>query len=57
MSAADPKVVDFKTAKKNKERQKYNALVMQTFKDMEHADRRAFLEKKAEIEHAGRERL
>lgn len=56
MSAPD-KVVDFKSAKKKVERERYNALVLKTFADMAHADKRAFLEKKAEVERAGRERL
>ena len=34
-----------------------NALILQTFDDFEHADKRAFLERKADVERAGRERF
>lgn len=55
--SAITKIVNLKAAKKEREREKYNALVMQAFKSMEHADKRAFLEKKAEVERVGRESL
>ena len=35
----------------------YSALVMKTFDAFEHADRREFLEKKAAVERAARQRL
>lgn len=43
--------------KKAKEREAYKDLVMQTYKDFEHRDRRNFLEKKSSVERAARNRL
>lgn len=57
MNSLPPKIIDLKAAKKDRERQRYNMLVMTTFKDMEHANRRAFLDKKAAVEIANREKL
>lgn len=50
-------VVDLAATKKRRERERYNALVLKTFKDMEHADKRELLDQKAEIQIKGRERL
>lgn len=50
-------VVDFKAARKERERRRYADLVMKTFSDMEHADKRAVLDRKAEVQIAARERL
>lgn len=41
----------------NKVNKAYQDLVMQVWADMDHADRRDFLEKKAEVERAARRRL
>jgi hypothetical protein len=56
MSKESP-VIDLKAAKAERERKCYAALVLQKFSDMEHADKRAFLDRKAEVEIAARERL
>ena len=40
-----------------KAKEKQSDLVLAAFDDMEHADKREFLNKKAEIERAGRKRL
>lgn len=43
--------------KKANEREKYASLVMQTFDSFEHQDKREFLERRAAVEHAARQRL
>ena len=55
MSAA--KIETLADAKKRLARQKYNALVLKTFDDMTHQEKRGFLERRAAIEAASRERL
>lgn len=51
------KVEALSDAKKRLEKARYNRLVLKAFNDMEHADKRAFLDKKAVIEAANREKL
>jgi hypothetical protein len=50
-------VIDLKKAKKDRERERYNDLVMKTFRDFEHADKREVLDRKAEVQLNARERL
>lgn len=50
-------VVSLGDAKRAHDKQRYADLVMQTFRDAEHADRRKFLDRKAEVQIAARERL
>lgn len=45
------------TRKKANERRKYADLVMQTFNDFEHQDKRRLLERRSAVEHAARQRL
>ncbi|WP_185973500.1 hypothetical protein [Mesorhizobium sp. WSM4303] len=52
-----PKVVSLKEAKEQAARKKYAALVLSKFDDFEHADKREFLQRKAEVENASRQRL
>lgn len=40
-----------------REKQRYNALVSQTFEDFERADRRQLLDRKAEVQLAAKQRL
>ena len=44
-------------ARKRKERQEYAALVLKAWDDLEHQDKREFLERRSDVERAGRERL
>jgi hypothetical protein len=46
-----------KEAKARIEKKRYAALVMQTWDDMEHAEKREMLDRKAEVQIAARERL
>lgn len=39
------------------DREAYGAAVLKSFDDFEHADKLAFLERKAEVERAGREHM
>ncbi len=55
-SAADVPV-DMNAARKKRERKRYADLVMKTYCDMDHADKRAFLDRKADVQIAARERL
>jgi len=57
MASRDEKVVSLKQAKEQAERRKYAALVLKTYDDFEHADRREFLDRKAAIENASRQKL
>lgn len=52
-----PAVVNLASAKQARDRTRYAALVMKVWDDMEHADRRVFLDRKAEVQIAARERL
>lgn len=51
------KVAILSEAKKAKEDENYNRLVLKAFDDMEHHDKRQILDKKAEVQIAARERL
>jgi hypothetical protein len=51
------KVESLADAKKRIADRKYKDLVMQTFKDFEHRDKREQLEKRAAVEAAAKERL
>lgn len=44
-------------AKKRKEREAYSRLVLKAWDDMEHADKRQVLDRKAEVQIRSRERL
>lgn len=48
---------DIKQFKKRREREKYNALVLAAYDALEHADKRAMLDQKAEVQIKARERL
>lgn len=48
---------DLQSVKKDRARAVYKDLVMQTFNDFEHQDRRDFLERKSSVERAARNRL
>ena len=50
-------VVMLPQAKKQREKKRYADLVMKTYRDMEHADKREFLERKSAVERASRQRL
>lgn len=52
-----PKVISLKEAKEQAKRKKYAALVLSKFDDFEHADKREFLDRKAAIENASRQKL
>jgi hypothetical protein len=49
--------VSLADAKKKREREAYNRLVLQKFDEMEHADKRKVLDHKAEVQIKARERL
>jgi len=51
------KPVSLSDARKQREKERYAALVLKTFNDFEHEDRREFLERRAEVERSGRERI
>lgn len=51
------KVTDLSQARRDKERRDYGNLVLAAWDDMSHAERRAFLEKKAAVENANRQKL
>lgn len=51
------KLISLAEAKKKREREAYNRLVLQKFDEFEHADKREFLDKKSEIQIKARERL
>lgn len=57
MKSSLSKIVDLKAAKKEQERKRYADLVMQKFNDFEHADKREFLDRKAEVQIKARETL
>jgi hypothetical protein len=57
MKSGPAKVVDLKAAKKEQERKRYAALVLKTFDEFEHADKREVLDRKAEVQIKARERL
>jgi hypothetical protein len=57
MSPTAGSVVNLADAKKERKRKKYADLVMKVFNEMEHADKRAVLDKAAEVQIAARERL
>jgi hypothetical protein len=50
-------IKDFDAAKKERAHKEYAALVMSKFREAEHADKCTFLERKASVEHAARQRL
>lgn len=49
--------VSLNAEKASKERKDYAELVMSAYRDLEHADKRSFIEKKAAVEKAARQRL
>ena len=49
--------ISLKAEKASKDRKEYAELVMNTYRDFEHADKRLFAEKRAAVERAARERL
>lgn len=49
--------INLADAKKKREREAYNRLVLQTFDKMAHADKRKTLDLKAEVQIKARERL
>lgn len=50
-------VVDLKSARTELVRKAYSNLVLGAFDDLEHADKREFLDRKAAVENASRQRL
>lgn len=50
-------IADLKSRKKEIERKTYSDLVLKTYSDFEHADKREFRDKKSAIERAARQRL
>lgn len=57
---ADPgrrEVISLAGIKKQREKERYAALVMKVWDDWEHADKRALLDKKGEVQIKARERL
>jgi hypothetical protein len=50
-------VVSLKQAKEDIARKRYAEQVLKSFEDMEHAEKREFLQRKAEVENASRQRL
>jgi hypothetical protein len=54
---SEPVVLDLAAAKAERDRKRYAALVMKAWDDQEHAEKRAFLDRKAEVQIAARERL
>jgi hypothetical protein len=50
-------IKSLKPAREAKKREDYKALVMHTFEKFEHADKREFINKRAEVERKARERL
>lgn len=57
MNATPTKVADLKAAKQERERKLYAALVLATYDDFEHDDKRKALDIKAEAQIKARERL
>ena len=51
------KIVSLSETKKAVERKRYAALVMAAYDDMEHADKRAMLDRRAKVQIEARERL
>jgi hypothetical protein len=51
------KPIDFASARKAQKDREYRSLVLKTFGDMEHADKRELLEHRAAVERANREKL
>lgn len=51
------KVTDLAKARQDKKKREYADLVLKAWDDADHADRRAFLDKKAAIENANRQKL
>jgi len=49
------KPIDLSKQRANKKKRDYAALVMRVFDDFEHEDRRAFLERRAEVERKARQ--
>lgn len=49
--------VSLAEARKRKEKERYAALVLQTFDDFDHTDKRKQLERRANVESKARERL
>lgn len=50
-------VVSLKRAKEDIARKRYADQVLKSFEDMEHEEKRDFLQRKAEVENASRQRL
>lgn len=51
------KIKDLKVARDARKREEYNRLVLKTWDDMEHDDKRAMLDRRAEVQIKNRERL
>ena len=51
------RVIKFSDSKNRKSREKYRDMVMGAFDDIEHSEKRDFLEKKARVERDGKRRL
>lgn len=51
------KVVDLKAAKQDRDRKQYATLVLSEYDRQEHAEKREFLDRKAEAQIKARERL
>lgn len=51
------KIVSLRQAKEDMARKRYAEQVLKSFEDMEHAEKRDFLQRKAEVENASRQRL
>lgn len=51
------KIVSLQGAKKDRERERYKSLVLAAYDDLEHADKREGLDRKAEVQIKARERL
>lgn len=49
--------VSLAEARKQKEKERYAALVLTTFDQFEHADKREALDRRAEVERAAKDRL
>lgn len=57
MERGPNKVSGLAAARRERDRRRYADLVLKTYDDFEHADKREFLDRKAEVQIKARERL
>ncbi len=57
MTEKAPPPIDLAAAKKARQKAEYRSMVLKAFDDQEHAGKRAFLDHRAAVERANRDKL